>query len=184
MDFEKTPTRGAGELHQSLLQIKKQGAAQTEECGKDRSEASDPSRTSLHQQPGKVGSAGKEETSVPGCTEAVRRHPYQPRSRQRGNLVRTGTKGKSAAHMALPKTTQRNGNVTGGGLIPVALSRVFGEEDMDTDSPTQSLKRLLADKATRLSKGGSASKASPGPYSNPPAQQVTPNGNHSPEAHF
>lgn len=63
--------------------------------------------------------------------------------------------------MATTRTSLRDSsNAVGGNLIPKALAKTFGAEEdvMEIDSPAQSLKKLLAEKAKFHSKGTSIGK--------------------------
>ena len=128
-------------------------------------------------------------------TKARVRNPKRPRPTQyqlteswigrEDNVKKTKPRTELTTNMALPKATQRSGNTVGGGLIPTALSKVFGadDDDMDTESPSQSLRSLLAEKASRLAKGGSNSKrardptVTPSHSKSPPARTQVPKPN-------
>jgi hypothetical protein len=56
--------------------------------------------------------------------------------------------------MTQQRTSHRKGSgsgVEGGGLIPITLFKIFGEDEdvMEIDSPAQSLKRLSEEKAKK-----------------------------------
>jgi hypothetical protein len=63
--------------------------------------------------------------------------------------------------MTSQKTSQRKSNgVEGSNLAPITLAQFFGEEEdtMEIDSPSQSLKRLLEEKAKNQNKGAAQGK--------------------------
>jgi hypothetical protein len=86
-------------------------------------------------------------------------------STDRGNeladseIVVHGSRGIRAItlhQMASQKTPHRKSNeAENGSLVPIALARIFGEDEdiMEIDSPAQSLKKLLEEKAKNQTKG-------------------------------
>ena len=63
--------------------------------------------------------------------------------------------------MASQRASHRKNNVVkNGSLAPVSLAKKFGDEEdiMEIDSPAQSLKRLLEEKAKNQSKGATQGK--------------------------
>jgi hypothetical protein len=59
-----------------------------------------------------------------------------------------------AAQMSSQRATRKNNGAEGSNLAPITLAQFFGEEEdtMEIDSPSQSLKRLLEEKAKNQNK--------------------------------
>ena len=109
---------------------------------------------------------------------------YSNRGEQ--HRIRGHTAAKNPNSMAMPKTSHRNGSTSGGSLIPMALAKVFGAEDdvMEIDSPAQSLKKLLAEKAKMPPKGAASGKRSRDPTVTPPHLPSPPKSGPSHGTHF
>jgi hypothetical protein len=64
------------------------------------------------------------------------------------------------AEMSSQRASRKSNGVEGSSLAPITLAKFFGEEEdtMEIDSPTQSLKRLLEEKAKNQNKGAAQGK--------------------------